>query len=777
MAPQDAPTRWERIRAFVLLALALAAVGLSLAFLHGRQPLQDWLFWRFAAVYGLTLYFGLGCWSVGHLVVGWLVKGDPLACRERLLVDFAAGVWVFAVATVAVGLLHGLGAIYFWALPGCLMALGAWPAVRDARRMARRPRAPSGSPAQPSPWLPFIVGFGAIALLLVYLPLLTTQNVAFDSRWYHLGMAEHFATSGRIAMFPEGWFVGTYPHLSSWLYTWALSLPGSDLHLRIELAAHQEFLLFLVTLAGVPLLVQRLLHGRRVRGTWVCVFLFPGIFLYDSNLNVAADHVLAFWAVPMALATLRLVRAFSPRRALLLALLAAGAAMTKAQATYLLAGAALVVLSASVVHVLRGRTPVGRLLWVLIGPGLGGFLLFSSAHWLTNLVWYHNPVYPFLSHVFPSQPWREGLAGVSHDSGWMPEGTLAQRLLETARAPFTFAYQPHDWNTFHRDVPVFGFLFTLSLALLPFLRRTRRVWVLAGACLLGLVVWYWTFHQDRYLQALLPWMAAVVAAIFALAWRTGLPARLGVASLVAFQLISAGDVPFLATHAMVGDSPLRAAVHVLSSTFRGDPRSARDGHSDLLNVSAALARDSKVLLHLEYIRLGLGHPAVVDNPRWVGAPVLGTFKGPASAWQHLRHMGVTHVLFRSAVCTFEDMDLQSELATHLLTIRASDNIQYFGSWVLSTLTTTRPAQEEFGPVVYLGCGTRGRVPWHEVNATHDKDRAASPSADLPAVTPALFEGVNAAVVDDRCSTELPPGQFDDWVRATHWKQATLWIRR
>jgi hypothetical protein len=759
------------------LAVALVAVGLSLAFLHRRQPLQDWLFWRFAVVYALTLYFGLGCWSVGHLVLGWLVKGDPLPCRERLVVDFAVGVLLFALATVVVGLLHGIGSVYFWALPGVFVALGARPAIRDLRRIRQRLRHPTGKPVARNAWTPFLVGFGALGLLLIYLPLLTTSNVAFDSRWYHLGIAEHFTSSGRIAMFPEGWFLGTYPHLSSWLYTWALSLPILDLHARIELAAHQEFLLFLMTLAAVPLLVEKLLHGRRIRGAWVAVFLFPGIFLYDSNLNTAADHVLAFWAVPLALTTLRLARFISPRRAVLVAALAAGAAMTKAQASYLLMGATLVIGTAVTAHAVRKRAPLRRLLGILVGPGLGGFLVVSSAHWLTNLVWYHNPVYPFLGRIFPSQPWRPGLAGVTHDQGWMPEGSLAHRLLETAQAPFTFAYAPHDWHAFHRDIPVFGFLFTLSLLFLPFLRGTRRVWVLVGACLVGLLVWYWTFHQDRYLQALLPWMVAAVVAIFAQAWRAGLAARLGVAALVAFQLISSGDVPFFTSHAMAGDSAIRKAVQVLSSTFNREPRSARDVHSDLVDVSNVLPGDAKVLLHMEYIRLGIGHPVVMDNSRWVGAPTLGTFRGPASAWQHLHDMGVTDILFRSAVCPHDhEMDLESELATHLLTIRASQKIQYVNNWVLSTLDTTRPSQEEFTPVVYLGCGTRGRFPWHEINALHEKDDQAS-VADLPAVESSWFDGVDAAVTDERCPTTLPPGQFDNWVRATRWRRLTLWIRR
>ena len=55
-------------------------------------------------------------------------------------------------------------------------------------------------------------------------------------------------------------------------------------------------------------------------------FLFPGLFLYDSSLGLGADHVLAFWAVPLALAVRRLLhRPTSAGRAMLVGLMMAGA--------------------------------------------------------------------------------------------------------------------------------------------------------------------------------------------------------------------------------------------------------------------------------------------------------------------------------------------------------------------------------------------------------------------------------------------------------------------
>src|SRR6185312_11562907 len=131
--------------------------------------------------------------------------------------------------------------------------------------------------------------------------------------------------------------------LASWLYTWAFTLRSVNLYGQVAIAAHVELALFVVTVFSAPLLVAALCPGRRVRGSWAVFFLFPGLFLYDSSLGVAADHVLAFWAIPLALALRRLAQRPSPATGALVGLMMAGAAMTKYQAVYLIAPAALFV--------------------------------------------------------------------------------------------------------------------------------------------------------------------------------------------------------------------------------------------------------------------------------------------------------------------------------------------------------------------------------------------------------------------------------------------------
>jgi len=763
-----------------LLAVAAAAMVFTLLFLNRQQPLSKWLFWRFGVIYCCVLFFGAAAFSAGHAALGPLVRSRPLPLRERLFLDVAAGVLIFALAVFLVGLCGGLGQASFWAIPAVLLALGAPRCLRDARRIVPHLARHWARPRLTARLLPALAtGFGAVGLLLVYLPILISENVAFDSRWYHMGIAERYVAAGRIGAFPEGWFLGTHPHLASWLYTWAFSLPGFDLHARMALSAHLEFFLFLVTLAGIPLMVERLLPGRRVRGAWAAIFLFPGLFLYDSNLSVAADHVLAMWAIPIALAAHRFVVAWTPGRGVLLGAMLAGAALTKSQAVYLLVPTALFVAGAALLALVRRTHRPLYLAKVLFLPTLGAFAVLSAAHWLANLIWYHNPIYPFLGNFFPSRPWRPGCTGYSHDAGWAPEGTLWERIRETLLAPFTFAFKPHDWPMFHRDLPVFGFLFTLSLVLLPFFPRARRTMLLVLAIFLGIVIWFWTFHQDRYLQILLPWMVAATVAAFALAWRSGWPARIGVVALVAMQLIAGGDVPFLPTHSMAGQVPSKMAIDLLSTTFRHEESRRFDPHTGMDEVPAALPKNAVVLLHEEYVQLGIGRPVVSDNPRWQGGLDFGQLGGPAQVWERLHSYGVTHVLARPDLCRNGELSLASELVLHHFLQhwgRDRRRVAWLNMW---TMPERAPLARSSGKVVYAGCGKRALVTLDAISRTYEEDRKVSrdTARTLQPAGEALFQEAETAVVDQRCPVPIPEIVASQWERVTRWRDVDLWIRK
>jgi len=194
-------------------------------------------------------------------------------------------------------------------------------------------------------------------------------------------------------------------------------------------------------------------------------------------------------------------------------------------------------------------------------------------------------------------------------------------------------------------VPVFGSLFTLLLLPLFFLRRTRRVWCVYGAALTGVFVWYWMSHQDRYLQALVPWMAALAGGIIRLAWLSGVASQAAIAVLVALQVIWGGDLYFIPNHAMMGTAPAKAVIDLLSSGYRKDFDARKKFYGDWAEVGRRLPPHAKVLIHDYHERLGIHAMAISDIGPWQGGISYGRLPSARALYDQLHDWGVTHFLF------------------------------------------------------------------------------------------------------------------------------------
>ena len=154
-----------------------------------------------------------------------------------------------------------------------------------------------------------------------------------------------------------------------------------------------------------------------------------------------------------------------------------------------------------------------------------------------------------------------------------PTGTLTEQLSETASQFFRIGFKDFARGRFHGKWPMFGTLFSLTIIWLPFLRKSRRVWAVLLMTHLGVFCWYFLSHIERYLQALGPWMAAVVAAAVILAWHRGLWARILVGSVVLLQVVWGADAPFYPTHAMNKKSPIVTSAELIHSGFSGKIKS------------------------------------------------------------------------------------------------------------------------------------------------------------------------------------------------------------
>ena len=761
MIPTPSGTSVVRPRSLVLGGALLASAALLMNTFGRFAAPEEWLFFRYAACWAGTLAFVLACLSVGNRIVSALSLPGELQ-DARIALSFSTGVYVFFVSVFLVGIAGGLTPVGFVLVPVVLFALGARQLCRDLLAYRERAR---GS------WLPRFsaaeavgVAFGAIALAVIYLPTLIPENAAYDSRWYHLGIAEHYAAEGAIRRFPEGPLAATIPQLAPVLYAWAFTMPGADLFNRVELAAHLEFVCFLFTVASVPALVRYLVPGARARLAGLAFFFFPSVFTYDSSLFVAADHIAALFAIPAYLALARAFRELRPGACAFLVIQLCGLVMTK----YTTLPAAIFPILAVGVRTLHlGARSVLARRWslrFLAGPAvaLGLGLVLTTPHWLKNWVWYGDPFYPLLRRFFTVRPWTpdsEFFFQVFSAEAWAAVGTPLEKLEGALRALYNYSLHLYNWPDFHKDFPIFGSLFTFGLIGLVFLGPRPRLWVLVLATHLGIVVWFLLFQHERYLQALVPWMASAIAAIALLAWRTGWAARIGVVALGTVQLVWGLDMIFWPLHRMTGKSGPALASEFFARSYERNFLSRVQPFEDLASIGRELPKDANVLLHQEHLRLGLGTRAVWDALRMQMGISYGSLGSARNVHRRLRELGVTHVLWASKAAQEQDT-IAGELAFHTYVSLYLEAPKAFGARSLGRLPDAEPPEER-PEVLYIGCSNQPASGLYQISDLHVQRfyrLPNQPPADYPAPRrpfdgdfQKLVDLVDRIVVEHRCA--------------------------
>lgn len=733
----------NRLRSWAPGVVPLIIGLVALWYFHGvvaaHDALSTWIVGRYLGAMLLAGLWGASA-LCGGIFVSEKLKLGVVPLRERLVFSFALGLVAWALLIVTMGLLGVLGKTMFFAMPLFFFGLGGpalWKTLRRASRLRSRVR------ARPTRLFDRVLfGFGLICVALIWVNLLTPRNLMYDARWYHLSLAEQFAVTGRVYRLDEGWFNGTMPHLATWLQTWSFLSPLGQLFDRIELAAHLEFVIFLATLASLPVLIDALLPRPRLGSSWALRFLFPGVLLYDSSLGGGADHVLAFWAVPLFLALRRFWKRPTTTHGVLFGVFAGAAALTKYQALFLLMGPGLAV-TARVARSLVKKARRDFLRPALVTAAVA--LAVSSPHWALNALWHHNPVYPYLSKVFPSTPMSEGIDPHISEAAWQPKGTTKEKLLETAKATLRFGFESHDWDTFHGDRPVFGSLFLVAMALLAFAFRRRAVLALGLSTWVAVPLWYWTQHQDRYLQAIAPWCTVVVAVVFAAVWRRFVLARPAVVGLVGLQLLHTSDLPTLPAHSTLNAQPVTEVLSLLSSNDGAAADKLIDSYYSISRIDKLIPRDAKVLVHEVHIHLGLQRAAVRDHIQRQGAIAYSVLGDTGSVLEKLRSLGVTHVLWSPTPAG------QQLIGDDLVFLRfvqhAVTQVQSLqDGFVVGTITGTQAPKPQ--QVLVLTCTTEHLTPkqlqvdWHRL---YYSTCEAPPPADIAA----MAANEDVVIVDTR----------------------------
>jgi hypothetical protein len=699
-----------RVASRVVPWLALLVLGLSSYLLAGifgaTSKLETWLFWRYAGVWACCLVFVVACYSAGSWLLTRLSETDEGGV-ERFTLAISTGVFAFFGLAALLGFLHAYGSVTFVLMPVLLLALGGrqlWQELQAWR--ARWREEPGWLSLRPIELAAF--GIGAIALFVIYLGVLVPDNAAYDSRWYHLALAENYAVAGGITRSVEGAATATVPHLSSIIYAWAFCLPWGGLFERVELAQHLEFVIFVLTLPGLVALVRHLVPGVKANAAWLAMFVFPSVFVYDSSLHGAADHIAALWSIPTYLTFLRAYQRLSQRACLLFAVQVSGVLLSKYTAAIAVVAPILVLGVRGLWLTARSFRAKPRNFAPLLGLAttLGAGLVLTTPHWLKNLIWHSDPFYPILHRHLPSRPWTSGsdyLFQVYQSIAWAATGTTGEKLKGMAKALYDHSYALYNWGDFHGAYPVFGSLFTFGLVLLPVLAGTRRVWSLVLMTHVGIAMWFWLFHAERYLQALVPWMAAVVVSLAILAWRAGWAARAGVLLLGGLQIVWGLDMIFWPLHRMTGKSQVGMANDFFAKGYGTGGASRVKPFEDYAAIGRALPPGAKVLVHHEHPHLGINAQTVNDAPRIQYGLSYVELGSPQAVDRWLRDNGVTHLMWQKGVVYGEEpvgADLVFHAYAHGLPIVASHGIRS-----LAKLPARPPAPRRPDALVYLCDGS------------------------------------------------------------------------
>ena len=438
---------------------------------------------------------------------------------------------------------------------------------------------------------------------------------------------------------------------------------------------------------------------------WLVIFLFPSIFVYDSNIGASADHYLAFFSAPLFLAAVGTARTLVPRWWILLAVIASGATLTKVQGAYIVVPAVGLVLAAFVRRLVARSGDVrvpGRIQRLLVGPlvALGCALLLTAPHFLKNIVYHRNPLYPFAQGLFTgSTPSFRG-AGVMFDNLFAiwhsrpPSAPLARlKFGLEGMVAFSFA-----GNGYFRNVPYIGSLFTLSLPMFPFVGGVRRLWPGVAMAVGSLTMWAFMYRVDRNVQIFLPLMAAATAALLVRGWELGKVARVGIVALVAVQATWGADLAFS------GQERIDVVPALIRSGINGQAKERFANYRrPYVELGRALPKNAVVLLHNTHQHLGIDRRLLLD---WLGFQGLidhRTFRSSLDIYRRFRELGVTHVVdvhnqHRAAT-------MQEELLFGIFFSEYPPQ-RTFGSLRLLTLPSTPPPVEPPLQVMLIGIPTQ-----------------------------------------------------------------------
>jgi hypothetical protein len=670
--------------------------------LNGSYSIARWLIWGYLQIWGWLIFFCASCVAFGQLLLVRVLRLRNLPALESAVLGMMAGVLAFVMAMYGAGAIGLFDWFFSVALPGVFLAAGLSHGITLGRRLL------SELFVAPFTLLSALAGgAGVLFLTMTYLGILSPDALGYDAVWFHVKIAQDYARWKGIAPFP-GDYSHALPHLASILYTWGFLVPGLHTAQRWIFALHMEFCILVFTLAGISAAVQRQIGPRPARSGWAAFFLFPGFFVY--GLWGTADHIAAFFSIGMALALVHVFESPAPASFALLAFGIAGGLLTKYQAVYVAAPAlvlAAIGWSLGWWRLARARRravpaesadgsfeadPSPRLvsrrdLWrgPIVLVALGGLLV--APHFLKNIVFYHNPVYPFAQQIFthstPTVPdgwlyFEHGMKPQSQNPpGFGDKITNAIRLLRTV------SLLPRS------AAPAVCSLFVLLIPAATLGGRRRATVVVCALGLGSLVMWALLLVDSRHLETFAPVLAAALAALIVKIWRLGLAARIGLAPLLVLQVAWAADAPFTDHSRAAMDSGIR----LIHAGIEGRGSSVLDDYrAGYVALGRAVPLNAKLVIHTFGLSLGIDRDIVMDSIGFQGLISYRQIHTPRELYDRFRALGITH-LVHEPNGIYASPTKQEDVLFHSLVSRYGVPMGRFDGLFLTAMPSSPPPVE------------------------------------------------------------------------------------
>jgi hypothetical protein len=773
----------------VLRSLIVGAVGAAAALvlapiLGHSYPVSGWLAWPVLTIWFWQIVLAASCVCFGEFILTAVLKCQPQSELETIALAAPVGVVSFTMGMYVGGFLGLYGPLFAISLPVTMLGVSLPVVVTRVRKLIGRP----ASAAEPRSTLVWILwGFGVVMLAFLYLGIFSPDSLGYDATWNHMVTAQDYAREGRIVPLPGDWQRGI-PHLASIMYAWGFMVPGLAVPaLKWMMALHIEFTLFVGTLVAVGALVNRLAR-RPVQAGWVVLFVFPSLFVRDSELSCASDHVAGFFSAPLFLMVLITARSRETRHWFLLAVISAGAILTKLQMVFMIVPAVAVptiVIALDAIRAAR-RKESDRIRQLLRGPAvaLGSLLVLTAPHFVKNVVYYGNPFYPFMQSVFPSHPGFPGAASIADETissfGLKPPQEFRPRLDNALRLLVTFSFYPRHGTFGIGDRSYLGSLFTFLLPVVPFLRRPKFILLGASCGLAMLFLWGWTYPVDRNLQTFVPVLAAVVGATLAEAVALGWLASVGVATLVACQIIGSSDLLFSTF------DRCEQAAKLIRSGIEGKAATRFDGYrKSFIEVGQALPQDAVVVLHNSHPSLGIDRRLYLDWGGYQGLFDGHTFKTPLDLYNRWKELGVTHFVFQRA--NHPTSTKQEEVIYAAYLDRFAGPTRHIGEFEIVDVRANPPPQESPYEVVMLDVGHYPdglyRVDelsvWEDMPSKYWRKPNAIELIGSPQNATQALSRCRAAVVGSGYAsvTQVQPILSHDFIRSVSYASYTVYLRR